>query len=226
MGSRNVSPLEVAPRADRELGRELRERLLPMLVWAGLAYLGALGLHGILLSGAAWWEVARRTLNVAFSVTAAGLFLIRHPVLGSRAGHWRRSWPSPAPSRRCSSPPRHPHTRRPPYWCSAPGEPRRHRLGALGAGGPRPVLRSLPGSPRPGDSRLYRIVRHPHLLRRDRLHARPGPAAALPDVVLLLAGWIGCQIWRTENEERALLAVFPEYRAYRSRTRRLIPFLW
>jgi len=203
MGSRNVSPLEVAPRADRELGRELRERLLPMLVWAGLAYLGALGLHGILLSGAAWWEVARRTLNVAFSVTAAGLFLIRHPVLGSRAGHWRRSWPSPAPSRRCSSPPRHPHT---------PGARRTGAQRRVSLAGIAWALLALAGLGRcfglfpeaRGQVTHGCIASCATRLYFGEIVFMLGLALPLlsPTVVLLLAGWIGCRSGgrRTKSE--------------------------
>ena len=47
-----------------------------------------------------------------------------------------------------------------------------------------------------------------------------------PMAVAIWVWWIGLQLWRSVNEERALTAVFPAYAAYRARTRRLIPFVW
>ena len=41
-----------------------------------------------------------------------------------------------------------------------------------------------------------------------------------------LAVFIALQTWRAFNEERALLAQFPDYRSYMRRTWRLLPLIW
>ena len=38
--------------------------------------------------------------------------------------------------------------------------------------------------------------------------------------------FVGLQLWRTVNEERALSRVFPDYAAYKARTARIVPFVW
>lgn len=69
----------------------------------------------------------------------------------------------------------------------------------------------------------YRLVRHPLYLAEELAaigiyiqHASPWTT------LLLFVHWL-CQLRRMENEERVLGRQFPEYRAYRERTARLIP---
>lgn len=71
----------------------------------------------------------------------------------------------------------------------------------------------------------YRWVRHPMYL--GELVSGLGlvlPALSPHNLAVYLL-FCGLQYWRAVNEERALEAAFPEYRAYRHRTWRLIPWL-
>lgn len=72
----------------------------------------------------------------------------------------------------------------------------------------------------------YRAVRHP-LYAAEILAAfafvMVSPSA-LPAAVL--APFIAVQLVRSRYEERLLTELFPQYRAYARRTRRLIPFVW
>jgi protein-S-isoprenylcysteine O-methyltransferase Ste14 len=72
----------------------------------------------------------------------------------------------------------------------------------------------------------YRIVRHPLYL--GEIVAVIGlllPAASPLGLALGLA-FAGLQLWRSINEEQALIRIFPEYRAYMGTTYRIIPFIW
>jgi len=72
----------------------------------------------------------------------------------------------------------------------------------------------------------YRWIRHPIYL---------GEMVGATGVVLGMCNWIGAfplavfialQTWRAINEERALLAQFPDYRSYMRRTWGLLPAIW
>ena len=72
----------------------------------------------------------------------------------------------------------------------------------------------------------YRVVRHPLYL--GELTAMLGIAIASSHwlvAVLLWVATLGLQLARTHFEEQSLGAVFPEYREYAARTKRLIPGL-
>ncbi|HVX30809.1 MAG TPA: isoprenylcysteine carboxylmethyltransferase family protein [Nitrolancea sp.] len=72
----------------------------------------------------------------------------------------------------------------------------------------------------------YRWVRHPIYL--GEVVATLGLLLPILSVfhVAIFAAFLGLQLWRTKYEETGLSATFPEYRAYRSRTARLVPGLW
>jgi protein-S-isoprenylcysteine O-methyltransferase Ste14 len=72
----------------------------------------------------------------------------------------------------------------------------------------------------------YRVIRHP--LYAAELLAMLAFALVTPTgpVVVILAPFIATQVLRSRFEERLLTRVFPTYRAYTSRTHRLIPFVW
>lgn len=72
----------------------------------------------------------------------------------------------------------------------------------------------------------YRFVRHP--LYAAEILAAAAFALVNPYLVVLLTlvPFISIQILRSRYEEALLGGVFPAYRAYASRTRRVIPFLW
>jgi protein-S-isoprenylcysteine O-methyltransferase Ste14 len=70
----------------------------------------------------------------------------------------------------------------------------------------------------------YRLVRHPVYL--GEIISAVGLVLAKPHplIVLLFAGFVALQYWRTVYEERALTAAFPgEYPAFAARVPRLIP---
>jgi protein-S-isoprenylcysteine O-methyltransferase Ste14 len=72
----------------------------------------------------------------------------------------------------------------------------------------------------------YRIVRHPiYLGEITILLGITIPVISLPNA-LITSGVIGLQFWRSVNEERVLESTFPEYAAYKSRTFRIVPFIW
>jgi protein-S-isoprenylcysteine O-methyltransferase Ste14 len=72
----------------------------------------------------------------------------------------------------------------------------------------------------------YRLIRHP-LYFGEVLMVTGILLPILSWITLLMfAGYILLQVWRTFNEEQALEIVFPEYRQYQERTRRLIPYIW
>lgn len=72
----------------------------------------------------------------------------------------------------------------------------------------------------------YRIVRHPLYFGEIVVFLGALLPALSSGSVLLWAAWVGVQVWRTKNEERALEKVFPEYADYRTQTYRLVPFVW
>lgn len=72
----------------------------------------------------------------------------------------------------------------------------------------------------------YRFVRHPLYLAEFVAIAGLVIAALSPVAVALYVVFVGLQVWRALNEERALEIVFPEYGAYRARTARMLPSIW
>lgn len=99
-------------------------------------------------------------------------------------------------------------------------------LAVLSLGHLRRNLSIIPEARRLTTSGPYRYVRHP-LYSAEILAAVAvvlGSPAAVPVAALLL--FVAVQNLRASFEERLLLATFPEYAAYRERTRRLIPFVW
>lgn len=72
----------------------------------------------------------------------------------------------------------------------------------------------------------YRLVRHP--LYFAEILAAASVVLATPAITPLCAfvAFVVVQNLRATFEERLLLDTFPEYRDYRERTHRLLPFLW
>lgn len=76
------------------------------------------------------------------------------------------------------------------------------------------------------DGGAYRLVRHPIYAGIVAMAAGYGLVTASPLVLglaLVLLGFFGL---KSAREETWLSARFPEYGAYRRRTRRLVPWLW
>lgn len=72
----------------------------------------------------------------------------------------------------------------------------------------------------------YRFVRHPLYFGEICSGLGLLIAIATPATTAIFAVFVGLQLWRSVNEEHAIEDVFPEYAAYRARTRRVVPFLW
>jgi protein-S-isoprenylcysteine O-methyltransferase Ste14 len=72
-------------------------------------------------------------------------------------------------------------------------------------------------------SGLYRRVRHPLYLAEELAVIGIALQFLSPSTALLLAIQIAFQLRRMVNEERVLLEIFPEYRAYRQNTPMLFP---
>jgi protein-S-isoprenylcysteine O-methyltransferase Ste14 len=75
-------------------------------------------------------------------------------------------------------------------------------------------------------SGIYRLVRHPLYLAEEIAIFGIFIQFASFWTTLLLAGQIAFQWRRMKNEEAILAATFPEYRAYRLRTARLVPTIY
>ena len=73
---------------------------------------------------------------------------------------------------------------------------------------------------------VFRLVRHSLYLGEMISGFGILLPALAPFAVIIFLYWIGVQLWRTVNEERALATAFPKFATYRARTRRIIPFLW
>ena len=73
---------------------------------------------------------------------------------------------------------------------------------------------------------LYRWVRHPLYLGEYVAVGGILISAISPLALLVYVSFLALQAWRALNEERALVAVFPEYEEYSQRTARIIPFVW
>jgi protein-S-isoprenylcysteine O-methyltransferase Ste14 len=72
----------------------------------------------------------------------------------------------------------------------------------------------------------YRWVRHPLYLGEILTYLGVVAGAFNWWGAATYAAFVTLQIWRAINEERALLAEFPEYRPYAAKTRRLLPGVW
>ncbi len=70
---------------------------------------------------------------------------------------------------------------------------------------------------------VYALVRHPLYVAEEIAVLGAIVINFSPLAVLLLAVHIACQIQRARNEEGVLSEAFPEYEAYKLRTRRFIP---
>ncbi|MDH3596344.1 MAG: isoprenylcysteine carboxylmethyltransferase family protein [Rhodospirillales bacterium] len=70
---------------------------------------------------------------------------------------------------------------------------------------------------------VYSLVRHPLYVAEEIAVLGAIVINFSPLAVLLLAVHIACQIQRARNEEGVLSEAFPEYEAYKLRTRRFIP---
>jgi protein-S-isoprenylcysteine O-methyltransferase Ste14 len=69
----------------------------------------------------------------------------------------------------------------------------------------------------------YRIVRHPLYATEEIANIGAMLQFAQPWSLLIEIVNVALQLWRISFEERVLLRAFPDYAAYASRTRRLIP---
>lgn len=72
----------------------------------------------------------------------------------------------------------------------------------------------------------YRLVRHPIYTGIALASLGWGLAWASPLTLVLAAALFVLFDAKSRREERALVVVFPEYRAYRERVRRLVPFVY
>jgi protein-S-isoprenylcysteine O-methyltransferase Ste14 len=72
----------------------------------------------------------------------------------------------------------------------------------------------------------YRRIRHPLYLTGAVGTVGIAMGYAQPWAALLVLATFGLQIRRMHNEERVLVAAFPEYAAYAARTKRLIPGIY
>jgi protein-S-isoprenylcysteine O-methyltransferase Ste14 len=72
----------------------------------------------------------------------------------------------------------------------------------------------------------YRLIRHPLYLGEVLMVFGILLPILSGMTLLMFAGYTLLQIWRTYNEENALVKVFSEYRQYQTRTWRLIPYIW
>lgn len=72
----------------------------------------------------------------------------------------------------------------------------------------------------------YRWIRHPLYLGEIAVATGIAAGIATLPAAATLTAYIAFQLWRARNEERALLALFPEYRQYMQRTWRIVPGVW
>jgi protein-S-isoprenylcysteine O-methyltransferase Ste14 len=72
----------------------------------------------------------------------------------------------------------------------------------------------------------YAIVRHPIYAGWTALALGWGLATGSPPAIAIAASFGGFYDRRSRVEERALEAVYPEYRAYRRRVRRFVPGIY
>lgn len=72
----------------------------------------------------------------------------------------------------------------------------------------------------------YRLVRHPLYFGEIASGLGLLITIAAPVTVAIFAVFVALQLWRSMNEEHAIEDVFPEYAAYRARTRRVVPLIW
>lgn len=72
----------------------------------------------------------------------------------------------------------------------------------------------------------YRWIRHPLYLGEIVLTVGIACGIATLPAVATLAAYIAFQLWRAKNEERALRAIFPEYRQHMQRTWLILPGIW
>ena len=73
---------------------------------------------------------------------------------------------------------------------------------------------------------VYRLVRHPLYLAEEIAAIGVVMQFFSPWTALILAVQIGFQFRRMRNEEVILAAIFPEYRAYREKTARILPGIY
>jgi protein-S-isoprenylcysteine O-methyltransferase Ste14 len=73
---------------------------------------------------------------------------------------------------------------------------------------------------------VYRLVRHPLYLGEEIAAIGVVMQFFSPWTALILAVQIGFQLRRMRNEEVILAEIFPEYRAYRERTPRILPGIY
>lgn len=209
------------------LSRFLFERALPALLFGLIAYSSIDTVNRSVASAAGWLIVARGAANSAFLLLIVVLFVIRSQLKGPRASPFEAVIAIAGTF----------------YLMLLALSPVHDSAPAMMAIGTVLVITGLlwsitalavlgrcfglfPEARGLVTRGPYHIVRHPLYL--GEIVSGIGlvlPVASVSTLPIWLL-FVGLQVQRSLYEERALAAVFPEYASYRTKTRRLIPFVW
>ncbi len=203
------------------------DHALPAALWLVIAIRGWMALQVALASGAEWPTLAHLSLNSIFLLLVAGLFVCRRPVQG-RAARPVQALVAIAGTLALNLIGLLPPTTGGPLLLFLGGAMvvagmawSVVALAALGrCFGVFPEARGLV------TRGPYRLVSHPLYL--GEIVAGLGMVLPVlsPATLGIWVVFVALQCWRAVNEEQALVAVFPEYAAYRARTKHLVPFIW
>jgi protein-S-isoprenylcysteine O-methyltransferase Ste14 len=210
----------------RSINRIAYNRVVPALLWLGFAYSSFSRLNESI--GAQNWLLNTRLIgNVLFTLLIIILFLIRHPVKGSHANVLEAIVALAG-------------TFAPLLIGNQPVTISTNSIlvagNLIGLAGMIFSIISLatlgrsfgilPEARELVTSGPYNKIRHPLYLGEILIVTGMVLPIFTWITLLMFAGYVLLQIWRTFNEEQALEKVFPQYRQYQEQTWRLIPYIW